>query len=193
MSVTLHLPVPGHAPTRQQAWAALAAGPHLERLHVIWGLAGSGFQSASAGELQLLASVPCTQLIASDLLGLPSAQQFLGARCCEQLLCHNRYSFTRPALSWSHLSSRAGAYVLEVCEMRCCTELNIGDCWGALPAFCEPWALIIVTPPEWGGMLHGLPLHSFKPGPFGHLAWTNPAMSRAGLTAACELLGLDQS
>ena len=168
---------------RQRLWAALAC-VCFERLRLTLESVSTG-DTASSAELRQLASVRCGELVLSGLLAVQSGGQLLENLQAAQLYCHDQYVDRDSSLAWSRLTVRAGVYVLEVHPA---AKLTIDGCSATLPAFDKPWAVVVRQPQQ--GVVRGLPLSSFRPGPQGHLVWSNHAMTDRCLKAAYAALRL---
>ena len=169
----------GEASVRHKLWRALAQASPFDQLHLEL---GSAQPLASAAELQLLASVECKQLVLVNALDAAFAQQVLGSLRHSQLYCAIWWADSN-SLSWTHLSGHAGIYMLETGHGQ---TLTIEHFARTVPAFAEPWALVIKQPQE--GVLRGLPTHAFRAGPQGHLVWSNSAVTDSSLVAAYAAL-----
>ena len=178
------------ASARQRLWAALAAASPLEQLRLSWRRSGYWFEPSRAegmspAELQALASVHCEQLVVTGLLEYPFAGQLLATLQCHQVFSRQHYFSQASTVGWSELTAQAGVYIL---ELHTPASLTVQGCVGKLPAFQEPWALVLNKPEQ--SVVRGLPLSNFTTGPRSFLVWCNPAMTAATLKAANRMLRL---
>ena len=171
----------GSSRLRQRLWAALAQLPPLQQLRLKLVFGGWG-EAPSPEELQPSASLRCAELVLSYVLESPFADLVLRLVTCTQL-CSQSYFCGKPStLTWSQLSSRAGVYALQISTI---DELLVTGCDGSLPLFAEPWACVIQQPQ---GLVTGLPIEAFQPGPAGCLVWRNAAASDQAVLAALSTL-----
>ena len=168
---------------RQQLWAALTRCPPLQQLCVSRRFSGPA-DPASQGELRQLALLRCRCVVMSDLLGSPLSPQLLRSLSCEHVVCHICVHNSR-SLQWLELAVRAGVYVV---ELRNAAALTVVGAPAAVPAFDAPWAIVIRQPQQ--GVVQGVSLCMFRPGPQGHLVWGNRAVCDASLSAAYAALRL---
>ena len=106
------------------------------------------------------------------------------ALCCRFLCNSEDTEEDHHQVPWSLLTMRPGVYALELLPGE---TLTVSGCTNTLPFHTSGWALVLLQFCD-SGIVQGLPVNLFMPGPRGHLVWRNSAVSDSDLQRAYELM-----